>query len=169
MIPWLPQIFFSWSTARKVNGKPLWRIRSSASCGPAMSRALANTSASQACGAITVTLIQAEIAGSPVRGSIMWCRFFPACCQTRFVMVEVAMAPGSTFKVVRVFSGCRGSSKATGHCSMPSGTPTRYISPPASTAQAVVYFERIWAACSAIQPLAIPPRSSAIPGGNRMV
>jgi len=93
---------------RKVNGKPLWRIRSSASCGPAMSRALANTSASQVCGAITVTLIQAEIAGSPVRGSIMWCRFFPACCQTRFVMVEVAMAPGSTFKVVRVFQAAGG-------------------------------------------------------------
>jgi hypothetical protein len=120
--------------------------------------------------AATETVRQIGAAGSPVRGSRMWCSTSPPRCQRRAAVDEVARPPSL---IATTALGPRGGSSgmAVMSCTRirqpPSGGwPATDVSPPRLTSTPQPSRLAIRAAdLSAAQPFTVAPRSSCTPGG----
>ena len=138
---------------------------------PATIAAVAAALASAQVAAATLTVCHGPSAGSPVRGSTMWCSTWPARRHWRQVIDEVATAPrDSRTRWGREEPAGPGPSVTTIGQPSRGGVPAVAMSPPRLTSTPPVFRHAASAARAARsdpRPLAVAPRSRRTPAGSR--
>ena len=137
---------------------------------PAISAALARTSAPVASPATTVTATSSPSAGRPVAGSMRWWARRSPTCQHRRRTVEVATAPAASPRRA-AWRPLRTSSTAIGQPDASAGARphTRQVASDVDHAARGIGGQQRPRRRSTARPLPIPPRSRPIPVGTRTV